>query len=374
RMTAHERSYFAHVDPVTDVVEAGRSGRSHRAVPLNTKKELLDRYNGILLGTPGVMTSIITYGDIARTSVLANSQGTCIEQSREDVILRFVAVARDGAEVQQAGLSLGSRDDFAPMEHLDSQVREMAERAVQLLKAPPAKGGEYTVVLDPVLAGVFAHEAFGHLSESDFIYEDRRMQEIMVLGRTFGGKHLNIIDDPTMPSLRGTYKYDDEGTPARKSYLIREGVLVGRLHSRETAAKLGEQPTGNARAINYRFSPIVRMSNTYIEPGAASVEEIMSEVKEGVYARNWYGGTTSMEMFTFSSGDAHMIRNGKIAEPLRPVVLTGNLFSTLGQIDAVGKDLEMNQGGGCGKSGQAPLPVSNGGPHIRIRRCLVGGK
>jgi TldD protein len=97
----------------------------------------------------------------------------------------------------------------------------------------------------------------------------------MVLGKRFGGKHLNIVDDPTMPNLRGSYKYDDEGTAARKTYLIREGILEGRLHSRETAARMGERPTGHARAINYIFPPIVRMSNTFIEAGSASFEEML---------------------------------------------------------------------------------------------------
>jgi TldD protein len=243
-----------------------------------------------------------------------------------------------------------------------------------LLTAPQAKGGEYTVVLDPVLAGVFVHEAFGHLSESDFVYENDRMREIMVLGKRFGSEKLNIVDSAAEPNLRGSFKYDDEGTRAVKTYLIREGKLVGRLHSRETAARMNEKPTGNARAINYRFPPIVRMTNTYIEPGAASFKDILADVKEGIYARNWYGGVTSMEMFTFSAGEAYMIRNGKIAEALRPVTLTGNVFATLQNIDAIGNDLDMNQGGGCGKGGQMPLPVSNGSPHIRIRRCLIGGK
>ena len=128
------------------------------------------------------------------------------------------------------------------------------------LSAPQAKGGEYTVVLDPILAGVFVHEAFGHLSESDHVYENEKLRDIMVLGKRFGGKHLNIVDDPAVPGLRGSYKYDDEGVPASKTYLIRKGVLEGRLHSRETAAKMGEKPTGNARAINYSFPPIVRMT------------------------------------------------------------------------------------------------------------------
>jgi TldD protein len=100
---------------------------------------------------------------------------------------------------------------------------------------------------------------------------------------------------------------------------------------------------------------------------------MVADIKEGVYAKNWYGGMTSMEMFTFSAGEAYMIRNGKLAELLRPVMLSGNVFNTLENIDSIGDDLEMNQGGGCGKGGQSPLPVSNGSPHIRIQKCLVGG-
>jgi len=289
-------------------------------------------------------------------------------------MLRVSAVAARDGDVQQAGLSMGSRGDMAPVRQLHGEVERLSQHVVALLSAPRAKGGEHTVVLDPVLAGVFVHEAFGHLSEADFIYENDRMREVMTLGKQFGRQELNIVDTATLPGLRGSYRYDDEGAPATKTYLIRKGKLVGRLHSRETAAKMNEPPTGNARAISYRYPPIVRMTNTYIEPGMASFEEIIGDIKEGIYVKNWYGGTTSMEMFTFSAGEAYMIRDGKIAEALRPVVLTGNVFDTLKNIDAIGNDLDMNQGGGCGKAGQSPLPVSNGSPHIRIQRCLVGGK
>ena len=275
--------------------------------------------------------------------------------------------------MQQAGVSLGSNGDFSVVEGLHQQSRDIAEKAVSLLSAPKVRGGEYTVILDPVLAGVFTHEAFGHLSESDHVYENDRLKEVMVLGRKFGAEHLNIVDGAAVPGLRGSYKYDDEGVPATRSYLIKEGELVGRLHSRETAGKMGEPLSGNARAIDFRYEPIVRMTNTFIEPGSTTFEEMISDVKEGVYACDWYGGMTSMEMFTFSAREAYMIRDGKVAELLRPVTLSGNVFETLKNLDAVGNDLDMNQGGGCGKGGQSPLPVSNGSPHIRIAKCLVGG-
>jgi len=372
RLVGNQESQLAQVEPVVDVVSAEKD-KNPLAIPLAEKKQLLDEYNDVIWGTPRLQTSVIGYGDSHKKVIFLNSLGSYIEQERADIALRLAAVATEGSEVQQAGLSVGSRGDFSLIKGLHQEVELMAQHAVELLSAPRVKGGEYTVVLDPVLAGVFVHEAFGHLSEADFVYENDHMREIMVLGRSFGSAELNIVDSAAMPGLRGSYKYDDEGVPATKTYLIREGKLVGRLHSRETAAKMKEKPTGNARAISYRYPPIVRMSNTYIEPSITSFEDIIGDIKEGVYAKNWYGGTTSMEMFTFSAGEAYMIRNGKLAEALRPVVLTGNVFTTLMNIDAIGNDLEMNQGGGCGKGEQAPLPVSNGSPHIRIHKCLVGG-
>ncbi len=371
KLVGREASKLAPIDTVVDTVANGKD--VPLTIPLADKKKLLDEYNELIWRTPHLQTSVIAYGDSYKRTIFINSAGSYIEQPRTDITLRISAVAAGDGEVQQAGLSLGSRGDFGAITGLHQQVEETAKKAVELLSAPQAKGGEYTVVLDPVLAGVFVHEAFGHLSEADHIYENERLRQIMVLGKKFGGRELNIIDSAAVPDLRGSYKYDDEGVKATKTYLIKEGELVGRLHSRETAAKMNEPPTGNARAINYRFPPIVRMTNTYIEPVKGSFDDIIADIKEGVYAKNWFGGTTSMEMFTFSAGEAYMIRNGKLAETLRPVVLSGNVFTTLNNIDAIGGDLDMNQGGGCGKGGQYPLPVSNGSPHIRIRKCLVGG-
>jgi TldD protein len=348
--------------------------RSVAAVSLEEKKGLLDEYNSIIMSSPRIQSSQVSYADAERTVRYAASDGSYIEQRVPDLSLRLSAVARDGDEVQQAGVSLGSVGDFAAIEALHDEAMDVARRAAALLDAPNVKGGEYTVVLNPVLAGVFVHEAFGHLSEADLVYQNPQLRELMAPGRRFGASHLNIVDDATLPSLRGSYAYDDEGTPGQRTYLIREGELVGRLHSRETAARMGETPSGNARAISYRYSPIVRMSNTYIEPGDVSLNDMLAGVHEGVYVKDWYGGQTSLEMFTFSAGEAYMIRNGELAELLRPVVLTGNVFTTLDRIDAIGSDLEMNQGGGCGKGGQSPLPVSNGSPHIRVSRCIVGGR
>jgi TldD protein len=372
RLVGGEAVRLSPVEPRVDIVRPNIH-RDPRAVPLKEKKRVLDEYVDIIWSTPGIQSSVVGYGDGYRKVAFANSEGTYIEQEKIETTLRIAPMARDGTDVQQAGISLGGSGDYSWVETLHDEVQILANRAVELLKAPQVKGGEYPVILDPVLAGVFVHEAFGHLSEADHVYESDHLKEIMVLGRRFGGPHLNIVDGGAIPDLRGSYKYDDEGTPSTRTDLIREGMLVGRLHSRETAFKMKEAPSGNARAISFLFPPIVRMTNTIIEPGEATFEEMVADVKEGVYARNWYGGMTSMEMFTFSAREAYMIRNGKVAELLRPVMLSGNLFTSLKNLDAIASDIEMNQGGGCGKGGQSPLPVSNGSPHIRIRNCLVGG-
>src|SRR6266540_5625156 len=371
RHVGREASMLAEVAPVIDRVPL-EVKKDPRVVPLATKKKVLDRYNETMLSVDGVTSTNITYSDGHKRVVFASSEGSYIEQERIDVVSRLSTTARKDGDMQQASMSLGALNDFSYIETLDEKARHLGERAVDLLSAPYVKTGTYPVVLDPVLAGVFCHEAFGHLSESDFVYENERMKEIMVLGRQFGQPHLNIVDGAAVPDLRGSFRYDDEGVPARKTDLIRDGILVGRLHSRETAGKMGEHLSGNARALDYRFPPIVRMTNTYIEPGDMSFEDVIRDIGEGVYARNWFGGTTSMEMFTFSAGEAYMIRKGKVAELLRPVKLTGNLFTTLLNIDALGDDMDFNQGGGCGKAGQMPLPVSNGSAHIRIQDCVVG--
>ena len=372
RAASGDGNHFAEVGAHVDSVEP-LLVKDPAEIPLADKKRQMDSYNDVIWSVDGIQSSDMIYGDTSRKIHFGNSDGSYIEQNRVHVIARISAQARKNGDVQQAGFSIGSVGDYALVEGLDEQVLDAANRAVGLLSAKPLEGGEWTTILDPVLAGVFVHEAFGHLSEADNVAENDKLQEIMVLGRQFGGKHLNVVDGASMPGLRGSYAYDEEGTPATRTDLIREGKLVGRLHSRETAARMGESPTGNARAISHAYPPIVRMTNTIIENGEASFEDLLEGVDKGVYVKNWYGGMTQHEMFTFSSGEAYMIRNGRVEEAVRPVMLTGNIFTTLHNIDAIGNDLDMNQGGGCGKGGQMPLPVSNGSPHIRIRSCLISG-
>lgn len=346
-----------------------------RTVSLKEKRDLVAKYNQILLDyDPRIQTTMSSISDKFVTTYFVNSNGSCIVQERLDVNGRFGAIARgeDGV-VRQGFESLNSRCDFNVLVGIEDRVKGAAERAIRQLDATPVKGGQYTVVLDPYLAGVFIHEAFGHLSEADFVYENPRMQELLTIGKPLGIAQLNVIDDATLPNLPGTMKYDDEGVPGQRKYLIKDGVLTQRLHSRETAGKMSELPTGNARAIQAGYPPIVRMTNTAIEPGDTTFEDMIKDIKEGVYAVRMLGGQTNGEMFTFAAAEGYMIRDGKLAESISDVTLSGNVFQTLQDIEAIGNDT-LYTNGGCGKGGQSPLPVSVGGPHIRIKNVVVGGR
>lgn len=370
-----QRVELAPVEPVVAEVKA-KMVRDLRQVPLEEKTALLERYHRQLVrGDTRIQGGQTEYRDVFTQVYYANSEGTCVYQEHPTVDLQLVATAREDSRIQRASKSLALAGGFEIVEDRDELAHSAARLACDLLDAEPVRGGRYPVVLDPALTGLFIHEAFGHLSEADFIVANPRAKEMMSLGRRFGPPALNVIDDGSVPGLRGSIAFDDEGVPTRKTYLIRGGELVGRLHSRETAADLGEQPTGNARATSYRYSPLVRMTNTAIEPGCdGTMADLIRDVVLGVYACDWLGGETAIEDFSFVAKYAHMIRHGELAEMVRDVTLTGNVFETLESIDRVGSDFAWDvSSGDCGK-GQDGLPVCDGGPHIRIQDVLVGGK
>ncbi|MEM6614851.1 MAG: TldD/PmbA family protein, partial [Cyanobacteria bacterium P01_C01_bin.72] len=321
----------------------------------------------------------VSYGDSSQRVIIATSEGSVIEQSWCDLEMRFSATARQDDSLQTGRETTGSRQGYEDLTKLDEQVIGAAQRAVDALSLPKIKGDIYTVVIDPILTGLFVHEAFGHLSEADMAYENPDLLEVMSMGKQFGSPELQIYDGAAPLASednyvhRGSYFYDDEGTPATTTQLIKDGVLVGRLHSRETAGKLGEAPTGNARCLDYHYSPIVRMTNTWIGRGKTPVKDLIENITDGVYARNWLGGMTNGEMFTFSAGEAWMIRHGKLAEQVKDVTLSGNVFKTLANIEAIGDDFTWDESGGCGKGGQSGLAVGCGGPSLRIKKVTIGG-
>ena len=234
--------------------------------------------------------------------------------------------------------------------------------------AVPVEPGEYTCVLSPAVTALFTHESFGHKSEADYMLNDKTLQDEWVIGKKVGSPLVSICDRGDMLN-HGYTPYDDEGTKAKGVWLMKDGVLTGRLHDAKSAAVLKEELTGNCRAESYESFPIVRMTNTYMAAGKDDPEQMIKDVKDGIYIYTENGGTGGA-IFTMQPAISYRIRDGKLCEPLKINVITGNVFETLFNVDAVGTDFELFDTSFCGKDGQW-IEVSDGGPSIRVKKLTV---
>ena len=373
QMVGKSESTLAPIEPVEDEV-LFEPENDPRQVGLTKKIETLRNYCQIIdnYGEPIIMSRIF-FGETFTTLTFANSEGTHIVQEKYDMKGGLIAYASRDGSTESDVMGFGSIESVEPIFGREEEVKQICTNLVELMDAPRIKGGQYTVVLDPEMTGLFTHEAFGHLSEADSVSENDSLRETMKLGRTFGSEELSIYDG-AMLGRRGSSKYDDEGVRTEKTYLIKNGKLVGRLHTRETAGKMDAEPTGNARAISYKYPPIPRMRTTAIEGGNHTFEEMIADIDDGIYMVKAKGGKTSGENFSFTSNYGYRIKDGKLDGMVKGVTLTGNVFQTLEDIDMVADDFEApNYPWACGKGQQSGLPCSQGGPHIRVRNVTIGG-
>ena len=319
----------------------------------------------------GISSTQAVYSEMDLVAHYSSSEGLDLESRMTRMGFVISAVAHSNGLYQTdgegragvGGLELFDREDPIAL------ARQVGETAVALLDAKAARGGTHPVVLDQELAGVFVHEAVGHATEGDIILEGDSCLEGK-LGQRIGSELVTVKDDPSL-MLNGYYPFDDEGSRAQETVLVENGVLRSYLNTRETAARLRGVPR-NARAEGMS-RPVVRMSNTYIANGDWKLEEILEELKSGVYLAGSRGGqvSTGEGIFQFNAKKGYIVENGEKTQLLRDVSLSGKILETLLRVLAVGDDLRYNSGR-CGKSGQL-VPVSDGSPHLLVDRATVGG-
>lgn len=317
---------------------------------------------------------IASYSDVRQRILIANSEGVLTEDDRTRV--RFgvqVVAARDG-QITTGFEAPGHTGGYELLEtRPPAQVGSFAAaKAVRMLEAKPSPAGEFPVVLAPGTGGVLIHEACGHGLEADSLVKEASIYANRQ-GERFGSDKVTIVDDASDVGIWGSYGVDDEGTPAQRTVLFDQGVLVGHLSDRLSAAKIGHPPTGNGRRQSYAHLPLVRMSNTYLLPGPDDVKDIFGSIKRGVYAATFAGGEVNPATgnFVFGMSEAYMILDGEISHPIRGANLIGNGPQVLKVIDAVGADFDRKEGV-CGKDGQH-APVTNGMGTVLLSRMTVGG-
>jgi TldD protein len=341
------------------------------SVPLADKLALLRTHAG-RLDRPSIRTWSARWIDQHRDRRFVSSRGADVRHDYQECgfILSF-SMADGESTASERYSEAGHRFSAlasAQQEHgqcLESFL-DKCERFVR--EAVPVVAGSATVILAPEVAGVFAHESFGHKSEADFMLGDPAMLEEWKIGTTVASDMVSIVDTGGVMGS-GYMPFDDEGQRTTRTHLIEQGKLTGRLHNSLTAAVLREKPTANARAISFRFEPIVRMTTTTIAAGTSTRAELFEGVDDGYFIETVKHGS-GMSTFTIAPGLCWRIREGRLAEPVRVAVMTGTVFETLGEIDGLSDEVEMPflVGGGCGKMEQWPLSVSFGGPYVRVRR------
>ncbi|MFL6526198.1 MAG: TldD/PmbA family protein [Nitrososphaera sp.] len=323
-----------------------------------------------------IKTASCTYRDTVDHKVIINSDGADIKIYDSKPEFSVTAIARKASNSATAhegiGITGGWNDLFKKKNHLE-YARTASMRATKLLEARHVDGRKTKVILDPAMVGLLSHEAIGHTVEADFVLSGSVAKD--KIGTKVASDIVTLVDSgrsEIADNAGGTIIVDDEGVAAERTAIIEKGVLKSFLHNRESAMIFGTSSTGNARAFNYNDEPLIRMRNTYIEPGLDKLDDMVKETKHGYLIKGARNGQADANgEFMFGAEEVYFIENGEVKELLRGASISGNAFEVLKSVDMVGNEFQYDIGTGyCGK--YQPAKVDGGGPHIRCE-AIIGG-
>ena len=326
---------------------------------------------------PRVVQVSVTLSGTRKAVAILRAGGERYDDIRPLVRLNISITAEKNGRRENGYAGVGGRDsydDFIRPERWQAMAKESLRQALVNLDAVAAPAGQMDVVLGPGWPGVLLHEAIGHGLEGDFIRKGTSAFSGMV-GQRVAAPGVTVVDDGTLPGLRGSLTIDDEGTPTTRTTLIEDGILKGFMQDRMNARLLGVDATGNGRRESFAHAPMPRMTNTFMLGGDKDPQDIVSDLKDGIYATNFGGGQVDITSgkFVFQCTEAYSVRGGKIEEPLKGVTLIGDGPTVLTQIRHLGNDMELDPGiGVCGKAGQG-VPVGVGQPTVYVENLTVGG-
>jgi len=345
-------------------------------IPIEKKISLARRADRVARGFNSKIRQVsITYSDAIQRIQIATSEGTIAEDERIYTLVAIQVIATDNGIIQTGYESAGGFIGFELFDDIDIEELSLktARRAVMMLTAQRVPGGRMPVVIASEAGGTMIHEAIGHGLEADLAQQGLSVYS-KKMGQQVASPLITVIDDSTIHQKRGSFRFDDEGTPARMNVLVEKGVLKGYMYDKLTSLKDGVEPTGNGRRQSYQHRPMPRMTNTFIAPGEMSPEEIIRSIEYGLLVTKMGGGQvdTVTGDFVFHVHEGYLINKGNVEEPLRGATLAGNGPEILKSIDMVGSDLGFSVGT-CGKDSQG-VPVSDAMPTVRIPDIVVGGE
>jgi TldD protein len=344
---------------------------------METKINILKETDAYVRGLDARIKQVsAAYSEKEQEVEIINDLGAIAREVRvyTNFVIQVIAVSATG-RIETAHNVLSGRAGLEILEK-DAVMKKAfntASLALRLLEAEKKIAGEMPVVISSEAGGTMIHEAVGHSLEADLVQKDMSTYKGKT-GTRAAADIVTVVDDATIPNKRGSFSFDDEGTPAQKKILIERGILKGFINDRETAAKDKTAATGNGRRESYKFRPIPRMTCTMIAPGTGSAEALIKDTKKGLFVRKMGGGqvNTVTGEFIFEVKDGFMIEDGKVAYPVRDATMMGTGADVLHSIDAVCDDTGFDVGT-CGKDGQG-VPVADAQPTLRIPKLLVGSK
>jgi len=363
---------LANVKGYTDKYETPMKIDPHKTGKEELVRLVVDVDKEVRSFSKKIVSDTVTFNILDDELAFLSSKDSEISQRIVRCFGNAIAIAKEKGNITSAFETIGEQSGLEVLKKtpLSDAGKKAAERASKLVSAKAAPGGLFPVILENRIVGLLAHEAVGHCSEADLVYGGSFLAD--KIGREVASEKVTVVDDGRYPGGFGTMKYDDEGVATEKTVIIEKGICRSFLHSLETAQHFDVNPTGNARAWNFEYDPIIRMRNTYIEAGDHSLEELAEDVKEGFFLKGGLGGQADFNgEFMFGTQEAIRIKNGEFAESLRGVTICGNAFEVLKNADAIGKDFVMRTGM-CGK--EQINYVGMGGASLRTKVLLGGMK
>ena len=344
------------------------------AVKIDTLREI-DAYMRAL--DPRVVQVTASLAASVQEIAILRPEGGLVTDTRPMARISIAVIVEKDGHRESGHYGGGGRIGLSGLmaaDHWQPVAREALRVALVNLDAVPAPAGSLDVVLGPGWPGILLHEAIGHGLEGDF---NRKKTSAFagLMGQQVASRGVTVLDDGTIPDRRGSITIDDEGTSSNKTPLIEDGILVGYMQDRQNARLMGVKATGNGRRESYAHAPMPRMTNTYMLGGADDPADLVSSMKDGIWAVGFGGGQVDITSgkFVFSCTEAYRVRNGKVGEPVKGATLIGDGPTVLRNVRGIGNDMAMDPGiGNCGKAGQW-VPVGVGQPSLLIGGLTIGG-